>query len=151
MSELLLELFSEEIPAMMQSKASSAYKEIFTKYFASLNIEFKDIEVHVGPRRLCIYVNGLPSVIPSSIYEMKGPKTSAPEKAIEGFCRSNNISKDDLSVKEIKGTDFYFYTQKTEEQRTEDILLDSLSDTISEYVWPKSMYWGNYKFKWVRP
>ncbi|MEM6339434.1 MAG: glycine--tRNA ligase subunit beta, partial [Pseudomonadota bacterium] len=151
MSELLLELFSEEIPAMMQSKASSAYKEIFTKYFASLSIEFKDIEVHVGPRRLCIYVNGLPSVIPSSTHEMKGPKTSAPEKAIEGFCRSNNISKDDLSVREIKGADFYFYTQKTEEQRTEDILLDSLSDPISEYVWPKSMYWGDYKFKWVRP
>lgn len=151
MSELLLELFSEEIPAMMQSKAAYAYKEIFTKYFASLNIEFKDIEVHVGPRRLCIYVNGLPSVIPSSINEMKGPKTSAPEKAIEGFCRSNNISKDDLEIKEIKGADFYFYTHKTEEQRTEDILLDSISDPISEYVWPKSMYWGDYKIKWVRP
>ena len=151
MSELLLELFSEEIPAMMQGRAASAYKEIFTKYFASLNIGFKDIEIHVGPRRLCIYVNGLPSVIPSSINEMKGPKTSAPEKAIEGFCRSNNISKDDLEIKEIKGADFYFYTQKTEEQRTEDILLDTISNPISEYVWPKSMYWGDYQIKWVRP
>lgn len=151
MSELLLELFSEEIPAMMQSKAASAYKEIFTKYFVSLSIKFKDIEVNVGPRRLCIYVNGLPSVIQASQNEIKGPKISAPDKAVEGFCRSNNINRDKLEVKEINGADFYFYIKKTKEQRTEDILLNSLCDPISEYVWPKSMYWSDYKIKWVRP
>ena len=151
MSELLLELFSEEIPAMIQSKAASAYKEIFAKYFASLAIKFQDIEVHVGPRRVCIYANGLPSIIPSSINEIKGPKTSAPDMAVEGFCRSNGISKEKLEIRKINGTDFYFYVRKAEEQKTENILLSSLSEPISEYVWPKSMYWGDYKLKWVRP
>ena len=136
---------------MMQSKAASAYKEIFAKYFASLAIKFKDIEVHVGPRRVCVYVNGLPSIIPSAINEIKGPKTSAPDMAIEGFCRSNSISREKLKIREINGTDFYFYVKKAEEQKTEDILLSSLSNPISEYVWPKSMYWGDYKIKWVRP
>lgn len=151
MSELLLELFSEEIPAMMQGKAAVAYKEIFIKYFAANKIEFRDIEVNVGPRRLSIYVNGLPSIIPSSTKELKGPKISAPDNAVEGFCRSNNISKDSLETKNINGTDFYFYTQKSEEQKTEELLLNSLSKLVSEYVWPKSMYWGDYKIRWVRP
>ena len=151
MSELLLELFSEEIPAMMQSKVASAYKEIFAKYFVSLAIKFKDIEVHVGARRICIYANGLPLIIPSSISEIKGPKTSAPEMAIEGFCRSNNISREKLEIKEINGIDFYFYIKREKEQKTEDMLLSSLSEPISEYVWPKSMHWGDYKIKWVRP
>jgi len=151
MSELLLELFSEEIPAMMQGKAAIAYKEIFAKYFASKKMVFANIEINVGARRISIYVNGLPSVIPSSISELKGPKTSAPAQAIEGFCRSNNISKDSLKIQDIKGTDFYVYIKKTAEQKTEDILLNSISEPISEYVWPKSMYWGDYKIKWVRP
>jgi glycyl-tRNA synthetase beta chain len=151
MSELLLELFSEEIPAMMQGKAASAYEDIFRKYFAANKIAFQNIEVHVGPRRLCVYVNGIPSVIPSATKELKGPKCSAPDAAIEGFCRSNKITKDKLETKEINDADFYVYIQRTDEQKTQDILLKNIGNPISEYVWPKSMYWGDYKIKWVRP
>jgi glycyl-tRNA synthetase beta chain len=151
MSELLLELFSEEIPAMMQGKAASAYKDIFSKYFAANKISYRNIEVHVGARRLCIYVNGIPSLISSDVKELKGPKCSAPDAAIEGFCRSNNVTKDKLQIKEISGAEFYVYMQRSLEQKTQDILLKNISDPISEYVWPKSMYWGDYKIKWVRP
>ncbi|MDA9163628.1 glycine--tRNA ligase subunit beta, partial [Rickettsiaceae bacterium] len=81
----------------------------------------------------------------------KGPKVSAPEQAIEGFCRANNITSSDLSVKEIKGSEFYIYEQNIKEQSTKDILAQTIDQPISEYVWPKSMYWGDYKIKWVRP
>jgi glycyl-tRNA synthetase beta chain len=150
-SELLLELFSEEIPAMMQNNAAKAYEKIFIQYFNSLQINFHSIEVHAGARRLSIYVNGLPLIIPASVSEVKGPKKSAPSAAIDGFCKSNDIKTSDLSIKKVNGTDFYFYFPKTAERKTEDILINSLSKPIAEYVWSKSMYWGEYKIKWVRP
>jgi len=151
MSELLLELFSEEIPAMMQQQAVAAYKEIFSKYFVVHTIKFDAIEVYVGPRRLAIHAIGLPSSLPANTTELKGPKISAPAQAIEGFCRSNNITVNDLVIREINGVEFYLYEQKNLAQNTKDILLNSLHQPIAEYVWPKSMYWGDHKIKWVRP
>ena len=151
MSELLLELFSEEIPAMMQRKAAIAYKDIFSKYFVANAIECKKIDVYVGPRRLTIHAVGMASKLAASEKEIKGPKITAPKDAIDGFCRSNNITPEQLSQAEVKGVEFYTYKQKIPAQNTRDILLDSLQTPIAEYVWPKSMYWGDYKIKWVRP
>ena len=151
MSELLLELFSEEIPAMMQQKAAMAYKDIFSKYFVANAIEYKKIDVYVGSRRLTIHAVGMASKIAASEKEIKGPKITAPKGAMDGFCRSNNITPEQLSQAEVKGVEFYMYKQKIPAQNTRDILLDSLQTPIAEYVWPKSMYWGDYKIKWVRP
>jgi glycyl-tRNA synthetase beta chain len=151
MSELLLELFSGEIPAMMQQKAASAYREIFAKYFVSKGIKFDSLEVYVGPRRLALHVQNMPAKLDASEEEFKGPKVGAPEAAIQGFCRANNISPDQLSKKEINGAEFYVYLQQKPEQSTKEILRGSLNEPISEYIWPKSMYWGDYKIKWVRP
>ena len=151
MSELLLELFSEEIPAMMQQKAAIAYKDIFSKYFVANAIEYKKIDVYVGSRRLTIHAVGMASKIAASEKEIKGPKITAPKDAIDGFCRSNNITPQQLLQVEVKGVEFYTYKQKIPAQNTRDILLDSLQTPIAEYVWPKSMYWGDYKIKWVRP
>ena len=151
MSELLLELFSEEIPAMMQQKAAAGYEEIFAKYFQEQTISFASIKVYVGPRRLTLHVTGIASYILPSKKEIKGPKTSAPENAIEGFCNSNGISKDLLSCQEIKGVEYFVYNQILAEQQTKDILKNTLMNPISAYVWPKSMFWGDYQIKWVRP
>jgi glycyl-tRNA synthetase beta chain len=151
MSELLLELCSGEIPAMMQQKAAIAYKDIFAKYFTDNAIKFDQIDVYVGPRRLTIHATGVATKLAAITKELKGPKVSAPQGAIDGFCRSNNITAAELTRTEIKGVELYVYEQKTPEQNTKDILLDSLHRPISEYVWPKSMYWGRYKIKWVRP
>lgn len=151
MSELLLELFSEEIPAMMQQKAARAYKDIFSKYFVKNEISFDKINVYVGPRRVTIHAVGIPLELAASTKELKGPKISAPKQAIEGFCRSNNIVSNDLAVKEIKGIEFYVYVQEIKAQNIKDILYKTLQEPIAEYVWPKSMYWGNYEIKWVRP
>jgi len=151
MSELLLELFSEEIPAMMQQKAAAGYEEIFAKYLGEQTISFASIKSYVGPRRLTIHVTGIAAYISASKKEVKGPKTSAPENAIEGFCHSNGISKDLLSRQEIKGVEYFVYEQMTAQQQTKDILQNTLMDPISAYVWPKSMFWGDYQIKWVRP
>lgn len=151
MSELLLELFSEEIPATMQQKAAVGYGEIFAKYFQEQTISFASIKSYVGPRRLTIQVTGIAAYISASKKEVKGPKTSAPENAIHGFCHSNGISKDLLSRQEIKGVEYFVYEQMIAEQQTKDILQKTLMDPISTYVWPKSMFWGDYQIKWVRP
>jgi len=151
MSELLIELFSEEIPAMMQSKAEIAYLNIFTKYFQEKKIGFKDIKIFVGPRRVVIYADGLDKEIKGQAISIKGPKVGSPELAIEGFCKSNNINQADLVIQEVKGTKCYFYEKEITTQKITDIFLKSLAEPIMEYVWPKSMYWSDYKIKWVRP
>ncbi len=151
MSELLLELFSEEIPATMQQKAALRYEEIFAKYFAEQTISFASIKAYVGPRRLTIHVSGIASYSAAGKKEIKGPKISAPENAIQGFCHSNGISKDELTRQEIKGVEYFIYEQTTAKQQTKDILKNTLMDPIAAYVWPKSMFWGDYQIKWVRP
>ncbi|RTK93646.1 MAG: glycine--tRNA ligase subunit beta [Rickettsiales bacterium] len=151
MSELLLELFSEEIPANMQVMATRAFKDIFTQYFQSQNIIIENIEAYVTPRRLAIHVQGLPKLISSKVTEIKGPKTNAPSQAIDGFCLSNKIDKSELKVQEIKGVDYYIYEQVNAEQTIFALLKKDLPSLISSYTWPKSMYWGAHKIKWIRP
>ncbi len=151
MSQLLIELFSEEIPAMMQSKAEIAYLNIFTKYFQEKKIGFKDIKIFVGPRRVVIHADGLDKEIKGQAISIKGPKVGSPELAIEGFCKSNNINKADLVIQDVKGAKCYFYEKEITSQKITDIFLKSLAEPIMEYVWSKSMYWSDYKIKWVRP
>ena len=151
MSELVIELFCEEIPAIMQSKAEIAYLDIFAKYFQEKEIVFKNIEIFIGPRRIVVYAKGLDTEIKGKSISIKGPKADSPVSAIEGFCKSNNISQADLVVREIKGAKCYFYEKEIITQKVVSILLSSLLEPIMEYVWPKSMYWSDYKIKWVRP
>lgn len=151
MSELLLELFCEEIPATMQKNAEIAYKTIFSNYFSKNEISFKDLSVYIGPRRIAVWVTGLPGQLPAKTTEIKGPKLGAPDQALDGFCRSNNIKKSDLKIKNIGGQEFYVYEEHVDSRETKTILMQTISEPIGEYVWPKSMYWGDYKIKWVRP
>ncbi len=151
MSELILELFSEEIPAMMQQQAIAGYKIIFEKYFKQHEISHGEINLYATPRRITLHVQDLPASLPSCSVELKGPKVGAPEKAIQGFCAANNISPDLLQEKEIKGMSFFVYNKEKPEQMLKDILQNSLAEPIAEYVWPKSMYWSDNKIKWVRP
>jgi glycyl-tRNA synthetase beta chain len=151
MSDLLLELYIEEIPARMQQHAEAGYKEIFIKHFADANISYDSLETHVGPRRLTLYVSGIIPVIAGQEVELRGPKTNAPEMAIEGFCKSQNITRTQLSLQTIKDQEYYIYQVKTEDKLVESILPSVLSSALSQYVWPKSMCWGGYDLKWVRP
>ncbi len=151
MSELLIELFCEEIPAIMQARTENAYLDIFKKYFQEKEIAFEEIKIFTGPRRIAIFVNGVAEEIKGKFISIKGPRTDSLPVAIEGFCKSNNVSKGDLIVREVKGAECYFYEKEIASQPTKLALLDSLAHPILEYVWPKSMYWSDYEIKWVRP
>ncbi|MGI4753537.1 MAG: glycine--tRNA ligase subunit beta [Janthinobacterium lividum] len=150
MSELLLELFSEEIPAFMQKDAEEGYLNIFTKIFEENEI-FAKIQVFSGPRRITLYATHLPKVTLPKEIEIKGPSTEAPEAAINGFCKAHNVSKLDLSTKLINNQLYYFYIKKVAERQIKEILPKIIVEAINKYSWAKSMFWGNYNIKWIRP
>lgn len=150
MSELLLELFSEEIPAFMQKDAEEGYLNIFTKIFEENEI-FAKIQVFSGPRRITLYTTHLPKVTLPKEIEIKGPSTEAPEAAINGFCKAHNVSKLELSTKLINNQLYYFYIKKVEERQIKEILPKIIVEAINKYSWAKSMFWGNYNIKWIRP
>lgn len=151
MSELILELYTEEIPAFMQKKAEEAYYNIFTKAFELEEIMYQHLEMHVAARRVVLHATGLPPKTIAKHIELKGPKVGAPEVAIEGFCKTNNISKNDLVIKSIKDQECYVYESVKPEIELTKILPSVLEKAISEYIWPKSMNWGSYEMRWVRP
>lgn len=150
MSELLLELFSEEIPAFMQKNAEEEYLNIFTKIFEENEI-FAKLQVFSGPRRITLYATHLPKVTLPKEIEIKGPSTEAPEAAINGFCKAHNVSKLELSTKLINNQLYYFYIKKVTERQIKEILPEIIIEAINKYSWAKSMFWGDYKIKWVRP
>lgn len=150
MSELLLELFSEEIPAFMQKNAEDGYLNIFTKIFEENEI-FAKVQLFAGPRRITLYATHLPKVTLPKETGIKGPSIDAPEAAINGFCKAHNVSKLELSTKLINNQLYYFFVKKTEEREIKEILPEIIIEAINKYSWAKSMFWGDYNIKWVRP
>lgn len=151
MSDLILELYIEEIPAFMQSVAQKSYHDIFTQIFAKNDINYEDLNIYVSSRRIAVHIAGIDSTIADKSVEIRGPKIDAPAPAIEGFCKSNNITKDALTTKVIKDQEYYFYSSTMPQQKVSDILPSILPEAIAAHKWPKSMYWGNYDLKWIRP
>ncbi|MCC8467590.1 MAG: glycine--tRNA ligase subunit beta [Rickettsia endosymbiont of Eriopis connexa] len=150
MSELLLELFSEEIPALMQKNAEEGYFNILTKIFEENEI-FAKVQAFAGPRRITLHATHLPKVTLPKETEIKGPSLDAPEAAINGFCKAHNVSKLELSTKLINNQLYYFFVKKTEEREIKEILPEIIVEAINKYSWAKSMFWGDYNIKWVRP
>ncbi|WP_342278506.1 glycine--tRNA ligase subunit beta [Candidatus Tisiphia endosymbiont of Myopa tessellatipennis] len=150
MSELLLELFSEEIPALMQKNAAESYKTIFTTILQDSRIT-GDVQVFIGPRRIAVYITNLPKSIPPKEITIRGPKVSSTSQVIEGFCRSNNIEQKNLSTLLVQGQSYYIIVKNTKETDIRVLLEDMIPKAISKYIWSKSMYWGNYDISWIRP
>lgn len=151
MSELLLELLSEEIPASMQQPAAEALAKNIEKYLTRAEINFDKIDYFYGPRRITILIKNLAAEIAAKKIEVKGPNISAPEQAINGFLKANNCQKDDLTIEEVKGKEFYFYKSQQPAKDSIPFLQEILPKVIGEIVWPKSMYWSDFKINWVRP
>lgn len=151
MSELLIELFSEEIPAVMQARAEKSYLDIFGRYFQEKEINFAGLKVFIGPRRITIYVAEIDKETKDKFVSIKGPRIDSSDEAVNGFCRANNINRSELIPKDVKGQICYFYEKNIAGKPVKAILEDSLQEPIMGYVWPKSMYWSDYKIKWVRP
>jgi glycyl-tRNA synthetase beta chain len=151
MAELLLELFSEEIPARMQKRAAEDLKKLVTDKLAKAGLEFTAAEAHVTPRRLALVIDGLPDKQPDVSEERRGPRADAPEKAIAGFLGSLGLTRDQVEEREMpKGTFLFAVIEKTG-AGTKTVLPAIILGAIQELPWQKSMRWARNSFRWVRP
>ena len=151
MPDLLIELFSEEIPARMQSKAADDLKSRVTNGLVEAGLTYAGAAAFSTPRRLVLRVDGLTDRSPDVKEERKGPRVDAPEKAIEGFLRGAGVAREDLIERnEKKGRVFFAVIEKPGRAAAE-IVADVLENTVRNFPWPKSMRWGSGSLRWVRP
>ena len=151
MSEFFLELFSEEIPAGLQKNLREKIFEDFKNLFEKKSIESKKSFSLSSPNRVAIVFEGLDKQIKIKAEEIKGPKTNAPDQALEGFMRSNKIKKEDLYKKKNEKDEFYFYKTKSKILNTQDLLIEYIPKILGNYQWKKSMKWGEFELSWGRP
>ncbi|WP_170337905.1 glycine--tRNA ligase subunit beta [Ruegeria arenilitoris] len=151
MPDLLIELFSEEIPARMQTRAGEDLKKRITDGLVEAGLTYAHAHALTTPRRLTLAVEGLLAESPTIREERKGPKVGAPEKAIEGFLRGAGISRDQLEERDTPKGAVYFATIEKPGRPAAEIVAEVLADTIRNFPWPKSMRWGSGALRWVRP
>ena len=151
MSEFFLELFSEEIPAGLQRNSRKTLLESFQKLFEEKQISFKKSSSFSTPNRLVILFEGLSKEIIQKAEEIKGPNINAPEKAVEGFLRSNRIDKKELIKKKIEKGEFYFFKKPSNKINTIDLLEEYTPLILDKLQWKKSMRWGSHSLNWARP
>lgn len=153
MPELLLELFSEEIPARMQRRAAEDLKKAVTNALVDAGLVYEGAKAFVTPRRLALTVTGLPARSPDTREEKKGPRVGSPQPAIDGFLKSAGLSSIDQAKVESDPKKGEFYVAHIEKKgaAAESILADLLPKIITGFQWPKSMQWGHGGLTWVRP
>jgi len=151
MSELLVELFSEEIPARMQKKAADDLLSLLTQKLKKAGLEYSSATAHVTPRRLIAVIDGLPDKQPDTSEERRGPKADAPEKALAGFLGSVGLTLDQCEKRETPKGTFLYAVVETKGAETRSVLPGILAEAVKELAWPKSMRWGRHAFRWVRP
>lgn len=149
--QLLLELFCEEIPARMQKRAADDLKNLITTGLKDASLYFEDAHGYVTPRRLAIVVDGIPEAQPDVSEERRGPRTDAPEKAIEGFLKGNGVTLDQCEKRDTGKGEFWFAVIDRKGRATADVLKTLLPESIHKLSWQKSMRWGEGSFRWVRP
>ena len=157
MPDLLIELFSEEIPARMQARAATDLKRLMTDGLVEAGLTYAGAHAFVTPRRLALAVEGLSAESPTVTEERKGPKADAPDKAIEGFLRSTGLTRDRLEERETpKGT--LLFARITRPGRpAAEIVAEVLEAVVRGFPWPRSMRWGGPglpgegSLRWVRP
>jgi glycyl-tRNA synthetase beta chain len=156
MTDFLLELLSEEIPARMQAKARVDLERLFTAQMVEAGLKAGAITVYSTPRRLALIAKDLPAQTEPVSEEAKGPPEAAPDKAVEGFCRKNGVTRDQLEVRDINGRPTYFAVINKPGRDSKDVLADAIPAIIRAFPWPKSMRWGDASvstesLRWVRP
>lgn len=151
MSEFFLELFSEEIPSSLQKSLRVNLLHSFNELFEEKSISFKKSSSYSTPNRLIIVFEGLQKKIVLKAEEVKGPNINAPEMALEGFMRSNNIFKKDLIKKKNEKGEFYFFKTKSKKFNTHNLLEEFVPLVLQKIQWKKSMKWGEFDLNWGRP
>jgi glycyl-tRNA synthetase beta chain len=151
MSEFFLELFSEEIPSSLQKSLREDLLNNFIKLFNEKSISFKKSSSFSTPNRLVILFEGLQKQITFKSEEIKGPNVKAPEVALEGFIRSNNINKKDLFKQKTDKGEFYFFKTKSRKLNTQNLLEELVPSILHKIQWKKSMRWSDFNLNWGRP
>jgi glycyl-tRNA synthetase beta chain len=151
MADLLIELFSEEIPARMQARAADDLRRLMTDKLVNAGLTYANAAAHATPRRLALALDGLPAQTKAVREERKGPRADAPEKAIEGFLRGAGVTRDQLEVRPSKKGDLLFAIIEKPGRPAAEIIAETLEATIRDFPWPKSMRWGTGTLRWVRP
>ncbi|GAB5347612.1 glycine--tRNA ligase subunit beta [Alteriqipengyuania sp. 357] len=156
MTDFLLELRSEEIPARMQAGARAELEKLFRREMEAAAVAMGEVTVWSTPRRLALIARGLPTETQAVSEEAKGPPVGAPDQAVDGFCRKNGVTRDQLEVRNVKGRETYFAVIDTPGRAVRDVLAEAIPTIIRDFAWPKSMRWGaasisTESMRWVRP
>ncbi|MFC3174414.1 glycine--tRNA ligase subunit beta [Novosphingobium bradum] len=152
MSDFLLELRSEEIPARMQAGARASLEKLFREQMQAAGVSLGELTVYSTPRRLALIARGLPQATAAVSEEVKGPKVGAPPQALEGFLRKTGLTQDQLVE---RGGVLFAVTEKPG-RATRDVLAEAIPAICRAFLWPKSMRWGKASLsteslRWVRP
>ena len=156
MSDFLLELRSEEIPARMQAGARGELEKLFRREMETAGVATGEIAVWSTPRRLALIARDLPQATEAVSEEAKGPPVGAPDQAVDGFCRKIGVSREDLEVRDVKGRETYFAVKNVPGRGMAELLAKAIPAIIRDFSWPKSMRWGatslsSESLRWVRP
>ena len=152
MAELLLELFSEEIPARMQARAREDLARLLGNALGEAGVEFNEIKTFATPRRLTTVVEGLPARSPDIREERKGPRVDAPDAAIKGFLKSTGLaSADQAERRDDKKGAYYVALLERPGRASAEVIAEIMPELVESFPWPKSMRWGCGRLRWVRP
>ncbi len=153
MSELLLEIFSEEIPARMQARAADDLKRLVVEGLKARGLEVGEAMSFATPRRLTLAIGKVPQKSPAISDERKGPRVGAPEKAVEGFLKAAGLKSVNEAeiVKDAKRGDYYVARIEKPGRAAAEIIAETVPEVMGKFPWPKSMRWGSTSFQWVRP
>lgn len=153
MAELLLELFSEEIPARMQGAAAEDLRRLIVDALAGEGLEVGESRCFSTPRRLTVVIDDVPARSPDVAQERKGPKVGAPEKAVNGFLKAAGLASVEEAevVKDEKKGDYYLARSTKAGRDAAEIIADAVPALLGKFPWPKSMRWGDGTEHWVRP
>ena len=147
MSDFLLELRSEEIPARMQAKARGDLARLFAEALQQAGLSTEGIETYSTPRRLVLIACGLPAATEAASEEIKGPRANAPEQALAGFLKKTGLKREQLEDRE----GVLFARIDRPGRAASDVLAEAVEAIIRDFPWPKSMRWGSGSLRWVRP
>src|SRR5690554_3878534 len=153
MPELLLELFSEEIPARMQQRATEELKRLVTSELQAQGLATGEAQAFATPRRLALVVRDIPPRSPDQVEERKGPRVNAPEQAIQGFLKAAGLASigEASVVSDPKKGDYYVARIERPGRSAYEVVAEVIPQVLRRFSWPKSMRWGWQTFTWVRP
>ena len=152
MSELLVELLSEEIPARMQDRARRDFERLVLDGLKEADLAHGASRAFATPRRIALTVEGLPERQPDRTEERKGPRVGAPDRAVEGFLKAAGLASLDECVRRQQGkAEYWFAVRKVAGRPAREVLAEIVAEAVGRLAWPKSMRWGDAPMRYVRP